>query len=125
MELRVGFATALVWATIFIVPIVVYGALAALTGLQPPGSSPVQFLLGTAISKLGTAIAFVGIYYLARDVLGGQWLLYAGLWWVMFALGEAGQVIGPGYSLQEAIAGVVSETIYFPLSGLIVRWLAN
>ena len=58
-------------------------------------------------------------------MLGGQWLLYAGLWWLMFVIGEAGQAIGPGYSVQEAMAGVVSETIYFPLAGLVVHWLAR
>ena len=105
MEPKLILGTALVWAVIFIVPIVIYGVLSAVTGLQPPGGSPVQFLLGTAVSKLGTAIAFAGIFYLARDVLGGQWLLYAGLWWLM--------------------AGAISETIYFPLSGLIVHWLVR
>jgi hypothetical protein len=58
-------------------------------------------------------------------VLGGQWVLYAGLWWLMFVIGEAGQAIGPDYSVQEAVAGAISETIYFPLSGLIVSWLVR
>lgn len=116
---------ALVWLVIFIVPIVVYGAFAAVTGLKSPGSSPVLFLVSTAVSKLGTAIAFVGLFYIGREVLGGQWVLYAGLWWLMFVIGEAGQAIGPDYSVQEAVAGAISETIYFPLSGLIVSWLAR
>lgn len=116
---------ALVWLVIFVVPIVVYGAFAAVTGLKSPGSSPVLFLVSTAVSKLGTAIAFVGLFYIGRDVLGGQWVLYAGLWWLMFVIGEAGQAIGPDYSVQEAVAGAIAETIYFPLSGLIVSWLVR
>ena len=125
MDGKVLLGGALVWLVIFIVPIVVYGAFAAVTGLKSPGSSPVLFLVSTAVSKLGTAIAFVGLFYIGRDVLGGQWVLYAGLWWLMFVIGEAGQAIGPDYSVQEAVAGAISETIYFPLSGLIVSWLVR
>ncbi|MGN6489825.1 MAG: hypothetical protein ACTHLT_18655 [Devosia sp.] len=125
MNGRLLLAGALVWVTIFVVPVLIYGAFAALTGLKPPGSSPALFLVSTAVSKLGTAMAFVGLFYLARDVFGGQWLLYAGIWWLMFVIGEVGQAIGPDYSWQEAIAGAISESIYFPLSGLIVNWLAR
>ena len=120
--MRVSLAVMAVWAVIFIVPIAVYGLSSALTGLQPPGDSPGRFLLGVAISKFGTAVAFVLIFYLAQDPLRGQWLAYAGLWWIMFAIGEAGQAIGPDYSWEEAILGAVSEAIYFPASGLIVIW---
>ena len=123
MKFELVLGTALVWVVIFVVPIVVYGAFASVTGLQPPGDSAVRFLISTAVSKLGTAIAFVGIFYLGREVLGGQWPLYAGLWWLMFVIGEAGQAIAPGYSWQEAAAGAISETIYFPVSGRIVAWL--
>jgi hypothetical protein len=125
MDGKVLLGGALVWLVIFIVPILVYGAFAAVTGLKPPGSSPVLFLVSTAVSKLGTAIAFVGLFYIGRDVLGGQWVVYSGLWWLMFVIGEAGQAIGPDYSVQEAVAGAISETIYFPLSGLIVSWLVR
>jgi hypothetical protein len=125
MDGRLLLGGALVWLAIFVVPIAVYGAFAAVTGLKPPGSSPALFLVGTAVSKLGVAIAFVGLFHLGREVFGGQWLLYAGLWWVMFVIGEAGQAIGPDYSVQEAAAGVISETIYFPLSALIVNWLGR
>ena len=125
MEVKAAIGVALVWAVIFIVPILVYGAFSAVTGLQPPGGSPELFLASTAVSKLGTAMAFVVLFYMARDVFGGQWLLYAGIWWLMFVLGEAGQAIAPNYSWQEAIAEAISETIYFPISGLIVAWLVG
>lgn len=123
MKIELILGTALVWLVIFVVPVVVYGAFSSVTGLQPPGDSPVRFLVSTAVSKLGTAIAFVGIFYLGREVLGGQWLFYASLWWLMFVIGETGQFIAPSYSWQEAVAGAISETIYFPVSGLIVAWL--
>ena len=125
METKTLLAAVLVWAVIFVVPVLVYGAFSAVTGLQPPGDSPILFLSGTAVSKLGTAIAFVALFYLAKDVFGGQWLLYAGIWWLMFVIGEVGQAITPDYSWEEAIAGIVSETIYFPLSGLILAWLVS
>lgn len=121
--MRIAFAVGLVFLTIFIVPVLVYGILSRVTGLQPPGDDPMAFLAGVAVSKLGTAVAFVGIWALGREVLGSSWMLYVALWWVMFVLGEVGQAIGPDYSWSEAIAGVISETIYLPLSGVIVARL--
>jgi hypothetical protein len=35
---------------------------------------------------------------------------------MMFVFDEIGQAIGPKYSVQEAVAGIVSETVYLPLS---------
>jgi hypothetical protein len=125
MESAVLLAVLLVWATIVVVPVVVYGIFSAVSGLKPPGDSPAMFLAGTAVAKLGTAIAFVAIYYMARDAIGSQWLLYAGIWWLMFVIGELGQVVTRTYSWQEAIAGIISETIYFPLAGLILNWLVR
>jgi hypothetical protein len=81
------------------------------------------FLAGVAVSKIGTAIAFVGIWVIGREMLGPQLWLYVLCWWVMFVLGELGQAMGPDYSWQEAIAGVLSETLYLPISGLIVSRL--
>ena len=123
MNLTVFLAIALVWAALFVVPVLVYGAFSAVTGLQPPGGSPLRFLAGTAVSKLGTAVAFVGIFMLAPALIEERWLVYAGLWWLMFVISEIGQAITPTYSREEALAGVISETIYFPLSGLVLVWL--
>ena len=107
-----------------IIPFLVYGIFSAVAGLKPPeDASPVQFLVSVFVSKVGTAIAFVLIFYFARDSLSGRWLLYAFIWWLMFVIGEVGQAIGPNYSWKEAIAGAISETIYFPLSGFVINWL--
>ena len=38
----------------------------------------------------------------------------------MFAIVEIGQAIGPNYSKKEAVAGIISEFIYFPVSALII-----
>ena len=121
--MQAAFAVLAVFLTLFVVPILVYGAQSQLTGLQPPGDNPVAFLTGVAVSKLGTALAFVGIWLLARDSLGPQLWTYVALWWVMFVLGEVGQAIGPSYSWAEALGGILSETIYLPLSGLLLRWI--
>ena len=111
-------------AIIYNVPFLVYGIFSAVAGLKPPeGASPVQFLVSVFVSKVGTAIGFVLIFYFARDSLSGQWLLYAFIWWLMFVIGEIGQAIGPNYSWKEAIAGGISETIYFPLSAFVTNWL--
>ena len=108
---------------IFVVPIVVYGIFSAATAIQPPGNSPYLFLLGVFVSKAGTAAAFVFIVYFARESLSRHWLLYAAMWWLMFVLGEVGQAIGPNYSWAYAIAGIISETIYLPLSAYLTSRL--
>lgn len=113
----------LVLVTIYIIPIIVYGIFSAVAGLKPPDGSPFMFLLSVLISKTGTAIAFVLIFYFAYDALSDDWLLYGFIWWLMYAIGEIGQAIGPNYSWKEAISGITSETVYFPLSAYIVRWL--
>ncbi len=121
---RVMLSIVFVLAILFIVPILVYGLASVVTGLKTPeGASPAQFLISVLVSKLGTAIAFVLIFYFARTSLSGQWLLYAFVWWLMFVIGEAGQAIGPNYSWQEAIAGMISETIYLPLAAYLTNWL--
>jgi len=114
----------LVLAVIYIVPFLLYGLGSVVADLRPPeGTSPARFLGSVLVSKVGVAIAFVLIFYLARTSLSRQWFLYAVLWWLMFVVGEIGQAIGPNYSWQEAIAGIISETIYVPLSAYICNWL--
>jgi len=113
----------LVLAVIYVVPFIVYAIFSAVGGLRPPEGSPRMFLLSVFVSKLGTAIAFVLIFYFARNSLSGHWFLYAFIWWLMFVIGELGQAIGPNYSWKEAVAGAISETTYFPISAYIVNWL--
>ncbi len=114
----------LVWAVIYIVPFVVYGIGSVVAGLKPPeGVSPGRFLLSVFVSKLGAALAFVLIFYFARGALRSRWVLYAILWWLMFVIGEIGQAIGSHYSWKEAVAGIFSETIYWPLSAFLTNWL--
>lgn len=109
---------------IYVIPILVYGIFSAVAGLEiPKETSPAKFLLSIFISKTGTAIAFVLIFYFALSAFGDRWLLYAFLWWVMFVLGEIGQAIGPNYTWKEAIAGIISETIYLPLSAYLLTLL--
>jgi hypothetical protein len=114
----------LVLTIIYVVPFLVYGLASVVTDMQPPqGASPARFLTSVFISKVGTSIAFVLIFYVARSSLSGQWLLYALMWWLMFVFGEIGQAIGPNYSWKEAVAGIISETIYVPLSAFVTNWL--
>lgn len=111
-------------AIVYILPFLVYGLASVVAGLKTPsGVSPAQFLLSVLVSKIGTAIAFVLIFYFARGSLSGQWLLYAFIWWLMFVIGEIGQAIGPNYSWKEAVAGIISETVYLPLSACLIDWL--
>ena len=121
---KVILSAVLVLAIIYMVPFLVYSLACVVTDLKPPeGVSPARFLISVLISKVGTAIAFVLIFYFARSSLSGQWLLYAVIWWLMFIIGEFGQAIGPKYSWTEAIAGIISETVYFPVSAYVTNWL--
>jgi hypothetical protein len=120
---KIALCVALVLALIFVVPIIVYGALSSMIGMQVPGDSAIIFLTGVFISKAGTAVALVALFYVARETFAGRWFLYAFIWWIMFAFGELGQAFGPNYSWAEAFAGVISETIYLPLSAMLIDWL--
>jgi hypothetical protein len=113
-----------VLAIIYVVPFLIYSLFTVLTELKPPASvSPIQFLLGILVSKTGTAFAFVLIFYFSRNSWSGHLVLYAFTWWVMFVVGEIGNAIGPGYTWTEALAGVISETIYLPLSAFVMNKL--
>jgi hypothetical protein len=117
MEKRTVLAMIVVLAVIFVVPFLVYSLLSLVRGLEPPSEgSPLRFLLGILVSKAGTAIVFVLLFRVAYASLQSRWLLYGSLWFVMFSIGEIGQAIGPGYSRTEAVAGILSEAIYCPLS---------
>lgn len=122
--LKMILAIILVLVIIYIVPFLVYGFTTVVTDLKPPKNvTPARFLISIFVSKIGTALAFVLIFYFARSSLSEYWFLYAFIWWLMFAIGEIGQAIGPDYSWKEAVAGIISETIYLPLSAYITNWL--
>lgn len=120
---RIALCVLAVLLIIFTVPFAVYGTLSAFTGAQPPGGSNAAFFTGVLVSKLGTALTFVLVFNAARGALRNRWPAYASMWWLMFAFGEIGQAIGPSYSWPFAIAGIVSETIYLPLSALVTSKL--
>ncbi len=105
---------------IYIIPFILYAAATVVWDLKPPDDAPPwQFLLGVLVSKTGTAIAFVTIYHFAKSGLDRKWLLYASIWWVSFTIGELGQAIGPNYSWKEAVIGIISEAMYFPLAAVV------
>ena len=121
---RISIAVLWVLALIYVVPFLIYSAFSALGMVTPPEDiSPIRFLLSILISKAGTALVFVLIFYLARNTFHGRWLLYGLLWWLMFITGEVGQAMGPDYTWPEAIAGMIAETLYCPLAAVSVDWL--
>ncbi len=124
---RVAVAAVATLTIMYVVPFPVYGAFEALEWVElPQDGSPARFLLSVLVIKVGVAVAFVLLFGLARSTLAGRWWLYAAIWWFMFAVVELGQAIGPGYSAAEAVAGIISEAIYFPLSSAAVaRMLAD
>lgn len=108
----------------YFVPFIVYSMFTLTAGLKPPvDKSPIMFILGIVISKLGITAAFVLIYLFTLPYFQIHWLVYAVLWWALFVSDEIGKAIGPKYTWKEAMAGSVSHTITIPLSVLIVTWL--
>jgi hypothetical protein len=117
---RLIWTVLLVLAVIYVVPFIVYSLFALLGEMEPPADgSPLAFLAGVLVSKAGTAVAFVLIFQFGRTALRGRWLLYALLWWVMYVAGEIGQAMGPHHTWMEALAGVISETVYFPAAAFL------
>ena len=95
----------------------------AFGSLRPPEtSSPARFLLGVLITKVGTAVAFVIIFSASRNVWGSQWLVYALVWFLMFALSEVGEAVAGRTSPIEAVLGVASEAIYAPMAAFVTQW---
>ena len=110
----------IVLVIIYLVPFVLYALSTVVWDLKPPDDIvPWQFLLSILVSKTGTAIAFVVFYHYAKAGLYRRWLLYAIIWWISFTIGELGQAIGPNYTWKEAVVGIISEAIYFPLAALV------
>ena len=104
------------YVVMWLVPIPVLGLFAVLGWMEmPDGGNPVSFYLSVGVIKAGFAFGFVG-FFPPR----GSWRNYAMTWWVMFAALELGQVVGQTNSLSFALAGILSEAGYFPLSALLV-----
>ncbi len=118
--MRAFLVTVLVWFILFAVPFVIYGSAATFFGLKPPSGPAWRFLLSVGITKIGTAAAFVIIFASSRDLWRGHWLLYACIWFAMFAISEVGELVKPGAGFAEAMIGIVSEAIYAPLSAFAV-----
>lgn len=114
---RLVAAVAVTLVIMYVVTFLVYGSIGAITGLEPPGDGPaMRFLFGVLVTKFGLALGFVLLFALAGEAWHGRWLQYASIWWVLFAVSELGQAIGPGYSWLEALGGIVAEAAYCPLS---------
>jgi len=104
---------------IFIIPIIVYGFFSAFFGVKEPDKK-LSFFLGVLIQKAGTSLGFVIIYVLGKGYFEAHWLVYGLVWAGMFAITEVGQTFLPNYTKKEALAGIISEAIYFPLAGFVL-----
>ncbi len=118
--MRALLAVASVWAILFTVPFVIYASASVFLGLQPPAGPAWRFLLSVAVTKIGTAVGFVALFVLCRDKWRERWPLYAGIWFLMFAISEVGDVVKPGYTVAEAGLGILSEAVYAPLSAFLL-----
>lgn len=120
MDLILSFLITLV--IIFIIPIAVYGMFSSMFGLKEP-EKKFSFLVSVLIQKVGTSLGFVWLFYMGLPYFGTNWLLYAMVWTTMFAIVEIGQAFTPNYSKKEAIAGIISELVYFPLAAVVISKL--
>ena len=109
-----------VWCILFVIPFVIYGSGSVLFDLKPPAGAAWQFLLSVAVTKVGTAIAFVALFAFCRDGWRGHWLLYAGIWFFMFAASEVGDAVKASYGFTEAMLGILSEAVYAPLAAFTI-----
>jgi hypothetical protein len=107
---------------IFIVPVLVYGLFVRFWGLSEPERTSF-FLISVLVQKIGTAVGFVVLFAMARESFIDSWLAYGLVWAGMHAIVEIGQAIGPDYSNKEAVAGIISEIIYFPVSAFVIAQL--
>ena len=106
----------LTYLAMWLVPIPVYGLFAGLGWIpMPDAGDPSSFYLSVSVIKAGFALGFVGLF--PRT---GSWRNYAMTWWVMFVALEIGQVLSQMNPVSFAVAGILSEAGYFPLSALLV-----
>lgn len=119
---RILLASIAVFLVMFVVPFPFYATFEALGWASlPEPESPGAFMLSVVVMKAGIALGFVMLYSFSAASWQGRRWAYAGIWWLMYAIIETGQAIGPGYGIGEAVAGVLSEAVYFPLSAWIVE----
>ena len=119
--MRVLVAVILVWVLLFAIPFAVYGSASTFLDLKPPVGPAWRFLSGVAVTKLGTALAFVALFALSRDAWRDHWALYGAIWFAMFAASEIGDVVRMASSSGEAILGILSEAVYAPASAFVIN----
>ncbi len=101
----------------YVVPLPVYAFMSVIGLVEMPDTgTPGQFMISVFVVKIGVALGFVLLLWCASGVFATRWLLYGAIWWLMFAIIEIGQAIGPNYSIGDALGGVIAEAVYFPLS---------
>ena len=115
---------ALTWASVllimYVVPLFFYGPASALGWVEmPEPEAPGRFMLAVLLTKASLAVGFVGLFHLGRGVFAPHWPAYAGVWWIMFALGEAGSALAGDYGWAEAGVGVASEAVYVPAAAYV------
>lgn len=115
------FSMLLVLAIQYFVPFLVFSIFTITIALKPPvNKSPLLFILGIAISKIGITAVFVLIYYFTLPFFQINWLAYGILWWALAVSNEIGNTVSRKSGVKEGLAGTVSHTIAVVLSVLAV-----
>lgn len=122
-HMNIALSLVLVFASLLLAELAAQALLVAASDLPDPAQSPILHLPGLALTRFGMATAFVGLWLMVRyDQVERIWTFVL-FWWVMLALYEIGQAVGPTYGWTDAVSGLISASVSLPLAGLVVSRL--
>jgi hypothetical protein len=122
IEILIG--VLIVFGIIFIIPFILYGIFSAFKIIETPKQDNAKnFMYNIIVTKIGTSLLFVLLFYYINLYLPDFWLIYGMIWVISAAIGELGDTFKPNYTFKEAIIGIMSELIYFPLSAVILDFI--
>lgn len=121
--MNIALSLFLVFASLLLAELAAQAALVAAADLPRAAQGPFGLLPGLALTRLGTALAFVGLWLMVRyDQVERIWT-FVFFWWLMLALYEVGQALGPTYGWTDALGGILAASIGLPLAGMVVSRL--
>ena len=121
--MNIALSLVLVFASLLLAELAAQALLVAASAAPEPAHGPFGLLPGLALTRLGMALAFVGLWLMVRyDQVERIWTFVL-FWWVMLALYEVGQAVGPSCGWSDAVSGIVAASVGLPLAGLVVSRL--
>lgn len=124
--MNIALSVVLVFAAFFLAELAAQTALVSAFRGGDWGQSALSLAPSLAVTRFGMALAFVGLWLMVRyDQVERIWT-FVFFWWVMLALYEVGQALGPTYDLADAVTGIAAASVALPLAGRIAaRFMRN